>query len=88
MLPRWQPLSRTWGSIAVKATVASSKLVNRAGLGQFLHLEEITLENLRTLISSVVTDPQLQTNAKGYQAKFAALPGIAGGADWLEAHAG
>lgn len=59
-------------------------LVSRAGLGKFLHIEEITLENLRTLIASVVTDPQTQTNTIAYQAKFAALPGIAGAAGWLE----
>ena len=59
-------------------------LVSRAGLGKFLHIEEITLENLRTLIASVVSDPHIQTNATTRQAQFAALPGIAGAADWLE----
>lgn len=58
-------------------------LVSRAGIGKFLHLEEITLENLRGLITSVVTDPQIQTKANQLQASFAALPGIDGAADWL-----
>jgi UDP:flavonoid glycosyltransferase YjiC (YdhE family) len=60
-------------------------LVSRAGLGRFLHLEEIRLENLRNLIASVLTDPQIQANAHAYQAQFAALPGISGAAAALEA---
>ena len=63
-------------------------LVSRAGLGKFLHLAEITLENLRALIASVVASPQIQANAARWQAKLAALPGIAGAADALEGVAG
>jgi hypothetical protein len=59
-------------------------LVSRAGLSQFLPLEEVTLENLRTLIASVMTDSQIKVNAERWQAKLAALPGIAGAADGLE----
>ena len=59
-------------------------LVSRAGIGKFLHLEEITLENLRTLATTVLSNPQFKAQAEVYQAQFAAGPGIAGGADWLE----
>jgi UDP:flavonoid glycosyltransferase YjiC (YdhE family) len=59
-------------------------LVSRAGLGKFLHLEEITLENLRTLVATVVSNPQFKTQAETYQAQFAAGSGIPGAADALE----
>jgi UDP:flavonoid glycosyltransferase YjiC (YdhE family) len=59
-------------------------LVSRAGLGKFLHLEEITLESLRSLISEVFTSSAMKANAQRFQAEFTALPGIPGAADWLE----
>jgi len=59
-------------------------LVSRAGLGKFLHIEEVTLENLRTTIASVVTDPQVKASSAHYQAKLATKPGIPGAADGLE----
>lgn len=62
-----------------------AQAVERAGVGQSLHLEEVTLENLRGLISHVFTDPAIKACARQLQTQFAALPGIGGAADWLEA---
>lgn len=62
-----------------------AQAVERAGVGHSLHLEEVTLENLRGLIAHVCTDSAIKTRARQLQAEFAALPGISGAADWLEA---
>lgn len=61
-----------------------AQAVERAGVGQSLHLEEVTLENLRGLMAYVFTDPVIKARARQLQADFAALPGIGGAADWLE----